>query len=655
MKMKIEFILKGLIFASFFVPLVRSSSYLLPTITPKVYVLRSVIELMLGAYLLLLIINWREYRPKLSLLNIAMLLFLCSLVISTVFSLDVHRSFWDTYVRMLGLFSIAHYIVFYFICSSIFKTWDDWKWALRIFVFAGGIAMIAGMAQVDTDVLIKRISGTTGNPIYFGGYGLFLFFASCLLIIKEESRKFKIIATVFATVALAGVFLSGSRGVLVALFIGAVAVAVWYAIVLKEHRRMRQALLILVLAMTFVASTLFFFRSAKFVSSIPGIGRLAGSSFSAADPRILIWKGAVQAWKNKPLLGWGPNNFFYANNQYYNPHSLGSWSDNAHNVILNTLVEQGAVGLAIYLFMFSSAVFTLIWAKKRGCLDIHIVIWGAMFLVAHLLKIFTVFEDPISYLYLMFWLAMVNSLASPQTDAFRTVVKDRRLNKGIIAGTCVVCMPAVFFFNIQPSRTDRIVHSVMDATPSNISIWQMKQAVADSNNPHSDSLTDILGYFVGNSFHPGNIEKIGREKVKDVANTVHLAMKKCIVAHPLNAHYYITATRMLAVIDYAEGGTSHVAEQIGYLEEAHRLSPQREWPIYFLAKLYVKTGRGDEAEKMFLEAINNNPDIDGNYLELAKVYMMAGKKEKAQEVFETAREQNVAIDPLKELKILSHK
>ncbi len=122
MKKTIEWIVKGLIVATFFVPLVvAEESFIFPFIVPKVLLLRSLITFMLGGYLLLLLINWEAYKPRRTPLNIALGVFLLSFFISTFVGVDAYHSFWDNHERMLGLFTIIHYVAYYFVCTSAFQ------------------------------------------------------------------------------------------------------------------------------------------------------------------------------------------------------------------------------------------------------------------------------------------------------------------------------------------------------------------------------------------------------------------------------------------------------------------------------------------------------------------------------------------------------
>ena len=73
--------------------------------------------------------------------------------------------------------------------------------------------------------------------------------------------------------------------------------------------------------------------------------------------RILAWGVAWQSFLQRPLLGWGNENFAYAYNLYFNPESFhigGLYEmsfDRAHNYYFDRLVEQGIGGLVLWLLV----------------------------------------------------------------------------------------------------------------------------------------------------------------------------------------------------------------------------------------------------------------------------------------------------------------
>lgn len=661
MKKKLEWAAKFLICATFFVPLiVLPSSYIFPFIVPKILWFRSLVALMVGAYVLLLIINWQEYKPKLTALNLALLGFLLSFAISTFAGTDWYHSFWDNHERMLGLFTIFHYVAFYFVSTAVFKNWNDWKWVLRIFLLAGSIVMFVGVLQKGDPTLLlnqgsDRVASTLGNSIYVGGYGLFLMFVSYLLAIKEKNSVWRWAEILFGALAFFGMFFSGTRGSLLGFVAGAAVAVVGYMIVLKEYPRTRLALSVLAGVGLLTIVLLYSFRGTDFVKNIPAVGRTVNTSLSdvTGSARWIAWEIAVESWEDRPVFGWGPNNYFYAFNAHYNPRSLDfgygeTWFDNAHNIIVNTLAVQGAVGLLAYLAIFGLGISSLIVARRKNKLELHVAVVGSAFLIAHLVGNITVFENPTSYLYFMVWLAMVNSLSvrsGEQKKESAIFVPDKKIGYGAIGTVGAVCLLFVFVFNIQPSRANQMTLGALKALYANpvTGIIEMKSAL-NFASPHIDDIRSDLGRTVGQLLTQDNIKKMGVDRAKEMFDLVYINLQKNLVLHPFDIRNHLTLSQLAQTGAQLNNNSKYVLESIGYLEEALKLSPRRQQIIYSLAGTYGMVGNIDKAEKLLEGAISDNPRISESYWRLAYLYKIVGKVEKAKEVVALAEKNGVVWD-----------
>lgn len=97
---------------------------------------------------------------------------------------------------------------------------------------------------------------------------------------------------------------------------------------------------------------------------------LGGSS--STEIRKIVWSGAVEIWKNYPILGTGVETFAYS---YYNfrplEHNLVSeWDflyNKAHNEYLNFAATTGTLGLGSYLILLLSILYFVL--KNSGLLS----------------------------------------------------------------------------------------------------------------------------------------------------------------------------------------------------------------------------------------------------------------------------------------------
>jgi len=661
MKKIIENVTKFIIYTTFFVPLVVvPSSFIFPFIVPKILLFRSLISLALGGYILLLLINWQEYRPKFTPLNLVFSFFILSFAISTIAGADFYHSFWDNHERMLGFFTIFHYALYYFICSKIFKNWKDWGIALKIFLLAGSIVMFLCIPQIfDPDFLMNqgsdRTASTLGNSIYVSGYGLFLLFVSILLFLREKDLWWKVFEVGTVILALVGIFFGGSRGAILGLGAGVFSLVVGYVFVLKEQKSARRFLWIGTLAVFLIFAILFFYRQSEFVKKIPAVGRVFATSWEDVknSPRMIAWQIAVEGWKERPIFGWGPNNFFYAFNKYYNPRSLEfgyseTWFDNAHNIILNTLTVQGAFGLVIYLSIFGIGISSLVIAYKKYGVNKHIVVVGGAFLIAHLVQNITVFENPTSYLYFMFWLAMINCLAQPnllQVDKEEgTTLVDREIGGGSVATVLIIMVVTIFIFNIQPARANMktLVALQKLGTDPILGLVAAKGALS-FNSPHIDDIRSDLSRSVMQIVSSG-YQQLGKDRSNEMINTVVPELQKNLKLHPMDIRNQMTLAQLVQIEAFINNDATKMIEAENYLTDALGYSPHRQQIIYAVASTYWQLGKNEDAAKLLEGALNDDPKVAESYWRLAYTYDLVGDKQKAREIIALADKNGIVFD-----------
>jgi O-antigen ligase len=672
MKKNIEMAVKILIYATFFVPLVVvPSSFIFPFIVPKILLFRSLVALMLGGYLILLIINWKEYRPKFSIVNLVLAAFFASFVISTFTGVDPYHSFWDNHERMLGLFTIFHYVAFYFVCSSVFKTWRDWQTAMRIFLIAGSVVMFIGVLQVGSpDLLLNqgsdRVASTLGNSIYVGGYGLFLSFMAILLIIREKTPYWRWLEIIMGVFALLGMFFSGTRGSMLGFAAGVGVALIGYMAVLKEYPRVRKIIGASLIFLMVLICILYLNRKTDFVKNLPTIGRTFNTSLSdvQASPRWIAWEIAIQSWKDRPLFGWGPNNYFYAFNQHYNPKSLEfgygeTWFDNAHNIIVNTLAVQGTVGIVIYLAMFFLTSASLWVSYKKQRLNFHVVIIGTAFLVAHLIGNITVFENPTSYLYFMFWLAMINGMTTlphlnplllkerkidDANNKLRENIKpDKKVGYGGMSLIGLFFVFVIFLFNIQPSRANTMTLNVIRTLSSNpvLAVTDMKNTLA-FGSPHIDDIRSDISRTVSQVIS-SSYQQLGKDRSNEILEIAYSAMKENLILHPLDIRNQLTISQLAGILATVNNNYSYLIEAENYLKDALSKSPKRQQVIYTLANTEIQINKPVEAEKLLRQAIDYNPKIAESYWRLAYMLNISGNNKKAKEIIDLAKKNGIVF------------
>jgi O-antigen ligase len=657
-KKTIENLLKFCVYLTFFVPLiVMPNSFIFPFIVPKVLALRSLILIAGGLYAVLLITNWKEYKPRLTSVMIMVALFMVSFGMSTIFGVDPYHSFWDNHERMLGFFTLLHYGLYFFICTSIFKTWGDFQKSLKVFVCAGSLVMLVAVLQfINPDFLLnqgaERKIATLGNSIYVGGYGLFLIAASLLLYAKESDKKLKWLWMAASILALGGgVLASGSRGAFIGVVVGVLISGCIYAAVLRKKYSWGYKILLAGFVVgIIVTGTLFHYRYSTFVERIPAVGRVLNTSWVelTTSPRSIAWSIAVEGWKERSILGWGPNNYFYLFDKYYHPQSLEygygeTWFDNAHNIILNTLAVQGVVGLVVYLGIFVAAFVSLVKAFRKQYIDVHIMSIGIGFLVGSLIQNITVFENPTSYLYTMFWLALISSLVFNHATVEKNT-STKKIGWGLLGGVGVVVIFGIVIFNLQPARANsmtlKILQSLDGGHPAE-SFAAIEEALAFPS-PHIDDIrTDIarnLITIVTNKIQAQNLKPEDRDRLFVLINTI---LDKNIILHPLDSRNYATKAQVLQAHFAFSQQAADLVEADKYMDKGLALSPRRQQYIYQATFLKYQNGKQDEAIRMLQQTLQDDPNIGESYWRLAFIYSSLKQMDKANALFEDARAHHI--------------
>lgn len=655
MQKRLSALIMFLLGATFFVPIILiSSSFIFPFIVPKIVFFRSLVLLMLGAYLLLLWRDKQRYTPRSNALQVAVVGYLVSLLVSTFVGVDWYRSFWDNHERMLGAFTLTHYVLYYFIISVTIESEKQWKTLFRWFLGAGSIVMLLGVWQrfVDPEFLLNRdairVSSTLGNPIYYSGYGLFLFLLGAYLFLLEKTQThWKLYAGVGSFLGLLGILLGGTRGALLGL-IAAIGIGLLtYAIGMKGNKTVKKTLWGIIAVGIVLSGLLIGFRQTAFVKGIPAVGRLVNTSIigGTANTRIMAWGVAIDAWKDRPVFGWGPNNFYYGFNKHYRPeflrHGIGeTWFDNAHNVVMNTLATQGVVGVVFYLGIFVLAIQALIRAYREDRITLHALAFGTTFLIGHFVSIVFVFENPTSWIYFFFILAYITAITKAPREETQSV--KRNISSGISTGVFAMIFLLVFATNINPARANmRTFDSLVGLHSNGANALNYYAQANEVPSPHID---DIRLDFVRTYFQTVmSFKGFPASEITKVSDFARAELAKNKALHPKDIRIYKMEAQFYIYASQITGDARYVVEAINNLEEAVSYSPKRQQVRYELAIAYFLANRHDDARVLLEETLALDTQVAESWWRLAAFHLDSGDPVKANELLDEAESQGIVF------------
>ena len=380
---------KFFIYITLFSVIFVNTETLFPFIVTKYVVLRIAVGLALISFLL----GWLFLKKEKSkvfetdILNrlksplvIAVSLFVLVFLLAGFFGFNPGNSFWSNFERGEGGFQILTFYVFFLLLTFLFKEKKDWLGLFKASLIAAVIMIgygflaasgIRGFIGVPLEVG-QRFQGSLGNTAYVGTYLLFaLFYAFYMLsggFGKIDRRFGKAILWLLIVLFLVIVWLTQSRGPFLGLGAGIAAFLVFWGF--SGSKKAKTASILILIIAAVLAGSLYTVRFSPVMQKL-GFTRFFNITFDnlSTQSRFWSWQSALEGFKERPIFGWGPENYGRVFDKYFNTRHFipnepsDTWYDRAHNVFFDYLVEIGILGLLSYIGIF--VVFYIRFFKTK--------------------------------------------------------------------------------------------------------------------------------------------------------------------------------------------------------------------------------------------------------------------------------------------------
>src|SRR3989339_332496 len=363
-----------------FTPLILLQNFYFPFIVPRNLFFRLIIDIVFSLYLYLSIVDI-NFRPRFNKGFILFFLFVISLTISSILGGHFAYSFWSNFERMDGLVNWLHIILYVIVLLGIFKNKEQWYGFFKISLFSAIITALIALGQrlgwsfVMASTGGVRLTALMGNAAYVASY-LMLHSFLAIYLLKVEWRKViwryfyigSLILFIFILIS------TQTRGAFLGLLVFAVLFVLGYLLVQRKDRNKFYygALILLIAIFTFV-TLLFTQKQATWVKDVSLFSKISNISLSdtTAQSRLMIWRNSLEGVKEKPIFGWGEENFIYVFNKYFPIeifHDTGSevWFDRPHNILVQHLVQGGIVGFILYLSVFFYLILAFLWQENAN-------------------------------------------------------------------------------------------------------------------------------------------------------------------------------------------------------------------------------------------------------------------------------------------------
>ncbi len=629
----LRWIILALLSLAFLIPFIVADGSFIPNmffpfITGKNFAFRILVELLAGFYVLLAL-REPKYRPHASILMWVLLGFVVWMGIATAASVDPIKSFWSNFERMEGYLSILHLFAYCVIAGAVVSAEEWWDKLFQISIAASVLEGFIALFQIihlfgfaPSSQSGARADGTFGNATYLAVYMLINLFLTLFVLVRMRRphilQGYYGIALILQGVA---VYYTETRGTLLGLLLGLVVVAVWIAWKAREvewHTLRRISLGALITIAILVVGFLGLSGTAL-VQHSPTLTRLA--SISLNDPTVrtrllYIWPMALEGFKDKPILGWGQENFNFVFNKYYVPamYDQEQWFDRAHNAFLDWLIAGGLPAFLLYLSLFVFAI----WAVVRSRLSVPEQAALLGLLCAYAFNNLFVFDNLVSYIYFFIIIAFAHGLSPRKPHALLLLSRPASEHIMAIAAPIVLVLMGIGIWVVNVPGIARAEGLIVALTTQNLTAT----ATAAQGSP-KDPANNLAEFnqILSSPGWPGT--PLGRQEVVEqmlqfASNTISPStsvspnLKQQFYTASLNAATAFLATRPhdarleLFVGTFLNAfGQAQAAQQ--YLLMAHNDSPQKQTILFPLGITEISTGNTAQGIAYLQQAFNGDP------------------------------------------------
>ena len=585
-----------LLVAAFASLLLYWPAILFPSIVGKMIVFRTAIEIAFALYVWLLVRDYERYKPVLNGITIALVLFGAVLGVAAVFGLSLYHSFWGTLDRMDGLFSYVHYVLLYVVVTGVYKDKESWLRLCRVFIIMasvlGGLALYGYVWRHD-------IAFVSGNQAFLAQALVFSVYLAVFLLVEVAAKGLRRVAPWawfgLAFFALIMLFTTAIRGAMLGM-IGGIGLGVaWYAL-RNPRRTIRYGAIGLIIAGVCAITGIFALKDSPIIIAIRPLERLSNLSLADASvsTRLNAWQTAVRAIQDRPILGWGPEQYQAAFNTHFNPAFLSSvgesiWFDKAHNIVLDIAVSSGLVGLAAYLMLIGVA-FRACWRYYRLQPLRGIILTCA--LVSYIIFNLTLFDTMYSLIPFMLLLAGLSAISKNNEEQPKHTVC---ISPRIIRSTGIGIAGIMIFLGLY----------------GNVLLYPTVVAARDAQ-----------------------VQSLAARPFVQIANTLEPALRRPVYA---SRDIGVFSTQILDgyISDDAVATSKRfhdsAASVAHVLERARQINPHDLKTMIALMSVYSMQQQFDKAEAVYDSMVAAFPTIPNVYFHGAVAAITAGRNDEAVE------------------------
>lgn len=594
-----------------------------PYITGKNFVFRGVILIAFTAWLLLAFRD-KDYRPRKSPLTIAVLTFTGLLLVSALLGVDAYKSIFSNYERMEGWIALAHYAMFYIILTSMVKTWSSWQKLLNVYIVSNVLVVGYSLLQLlgapnffvakvypriaeffasryPITQSAERLDATIGNSAYFAAYAMFFIFLIAYMFSHVKDNVVRSLYAVVIVMNLIALFYTQTRGTLIGLVAGVGVTLIVLAI--KEKGKARNYYIGALVGAFLLVASIFVFKDSAIVQNSATLKRVSSISFTemTSMSRLTIWKMSWEGWKERPIFGYGQDNFQHVFAKHYDPvkmYNQEPWFDRSHNVFFDWLIAGGILGFLAYFAVFFLMAYLLL---RNPNVELYPKAIFLGLLTGYMVHNIFVFDNFTSYMLYFTVLALVATLASKSDYFEHKNLKSYTiyLDPLVIVGAIIVFYTTIYnpyLANITAIRGYQ-AQALVQYAPAEQVIKFHREQFEKALALNSFGEKEVFSQYVQTTFNlvQGNLANTNPSK----ANEINTELMTTVTALKGHADRMVVGMMddpvLLPLIANVYGLSGDNKRMVELLERAKELAPNKQLTLLSVIQGYSYTNETQKA------------------------------------------------------------
>lgn len=584
-------------------------------------------------------------RPSTDPFAVALAAALAVALASAALGVAPFRSLFGNLERMGGVAVLVHLAAWYLLLRTVL---DDggWRRMLRALALVAGIAGAVATAQwLAAGGVPFRAHAPLGNPGPLGGLlatGLFAAVASAAD--PEAGRRWRWTAGAAGGLALAGLVASGTRAAGGALVLGAAVGGVAWLLRARGigARRLAPwaagAAVAGAAALVAVAAGAGEDPSPSGTSAVEATGLAELRADRTLGMRLDAWAAAAEGAAERPLAGWGPENFRIV----FDRHGAVVRServtqalsyDRAHDFFAEAAAAGGVPGLLAAMLVAFAALWTALGAaldpSATGPLEGGALAAGV---AAHGGYLLFWFQDPAVAPAALVLIGLAAHRrggrrwlgADPGAEAAGTL--GRAAGAATVLAAVAVAVHAVLL--VPPARTAERAGLVSDARTK----FRLFDRAARNRVPGAEEVVARYAEAVSSLLPRARAlaSDPGAEPTLDAAfASVRRALSRQIGRDPENAQLRALRSRVLLTEARWRGDRGLAEEAVDAMAAAVERAPAHLVYRYALSEMLRVTGRPEASVEVLRRALEVGPTVDPTRVHLARAFAGAGRPDSA--------------------------